>query len=161
MSDEKIRICFVCLGNICRSPTAEAVFLDLIEREGVRERFEVDSAGTGGWHVGEKAHPDTRAAARARGIEVRSIARQFAAGDFSRFDYVVAMDSSNHRNLARLAADSGAQSKLHLFRDFDPASPRGSDVPDPYYEGGFDHVYEICEAAAQGFLEHLRAEHGL
>jgi protein-tyrosine phosphatase len=158
---EPIRICFVCLGNICRSPTAEAVFLDLLEREGLADRFAVDSAGTGNWHVGERAHPDTRAAAKARGIEIHSIARQFQPEDFARFDYVVAMDRSNHQNLLRMAPDEDARRKLHLFRDFDPASPEGAEVPDPYYEGGFDRVYDICEAAARGLLDHLRREHAL
>lgn len=156
---ERIRICFVCLGNICRSPTAEAVFLHLIEQERLADRIEVDSAGTGSWHVGERAHPDTRAAAAARGIEVTSIARQFQSSDFARFDYVVAMDQSNHRDLVRIAPDDAARKKTYLFRDFDPASPDGSDVPDPYYEGGFDRVYDICEAAARGLLEHLRHTH--
>lgn len=156
---ERIRVCFVCLGNICRSPTAEAVFRALVEREGLAERFEIDSAGTGAWHVGERAHPDTRAAARARDVEVTSIARQFTREDLDRFDYVVAMDRSNRANLERIAA--GHPLRIHLFRDFDPASAKGSEVPDPYYEGGFDRVYEICEAAASGFLAELRATHGL
>ena len=154
-----IRICFVCLGNICRSPTAEAVFAALIASEGVSERFLVDSAGTGGWHAGERAHSDTRAAARRRGIEVTSIARQFEREDFARFDHVIAMDQSNLRNLEELAPSEEARGKLSLFRDFDPGSPEGAEVPDPYYSGGFDHVYEICEAAASGLLAELRARH--
>ncbi|HJL15307.1 MAG TPA: low molecular weight protein-tyrosine-phosphatase [Sandaracinaceae bacterium LLY-WYZ-13_1] len=156
-----MRICFVCLGNICRSPTAEAVFVDLLASEGLDHRFEIDSAGTGSWHVGERAHPDTRAAAQARGIEIASVARQFQPSDFARFDYVVAMDRSNHANLERMAPDEDALAKLHMFRAFDPSSPAGAEVPDPYYEGGFDRVYEICEAAARGLLAHLRERHGL
>jgi len=155
-----IRVCFVCLGNICRSPTAEAVFIHLIEREGLADEFVVDSAGTGDWHVGERAHADTRAAARERGIDVRSIARQFVAADFARFDYVVAMDQSNRTNLERIA-DAASRPKIHLFRDFDPASSKGSEVPDPYYSGGFGSVYDICDAAADGFLAHLKSTHGL
>ncbi len=154
---QPIRVCFVCLGNICRSPTAEAVFAHLVNEEGLADRFVIDSAGTGAWHAGEPAHPDTRAAARARGIEVTSIARQFTRADFDRFDYVVAMDRQNRANLERLAAGH----TVHLFRDFDPASPKGAEVPDPYYEGGFDRVFDICEAAARGFLAHLRETHGL
>ncbi len=150
-----IRVCFVCLGNICRSPTAEAVFLHLLAERGLEDRFEVDSAGTGGWHVGERAHPDTRAAAASRGIEIRSRARQFVAKDFDAFDYVVAMDGSNHRDLLRLARTDEDRAKVHLFRDFDPAGAPGQGVPDPYYEGGFDAVYDICEAAAEGLLAHL------
>ena len=121
--------------------------------------FLIDSAGTGGWHVGERAHRDTRAAASARGIEVTSIARQFKREDFDRFDYVVAMDRSNRENLRRLAGST--ERTVHLFRDFDPDSEKGSEVPDPYYSGGFDAVYDICEAAARGFLDELRDTHGL
>ncbi|MBX3275382.1 MAG: low molecular weight phosphotyrosine protein phosphatase [Sandaracinaceae bacterium] len=156
---EPIRVCFVCLGNICRSPTAEAAFRHLVESEGLAARFVIDSAGTGSWHVGERAHPDTRAAAKARGVEVTSIARQFTAEDFDRFDYVVAMDHQNVRNLRRLPG--GAERTIHLFRDFDPGSPAGSEVPDPYYEGGFDAVFDICRAAAAGMLARLRDTHGL
>lgn len=158
---ERVRICFVCLGNICRSPTAEACFLDLIEREGLADRFEIDSAGTGGYHVGERAHPDTRAAAKARGVEVRSIARQFVASDFARFDYVVAMDRQNRANLLRMAPSAEAKAKVHLFRDFEPGAPKDAEVPDPYYEGGFDRVFDICAAASRGLLEHMRRAHGL
>jgi protein-tyrosine phosphatase len=155
-----IRVCFVCLGNICRSPTAEACFVDLANRAGLAERFVIDSAGTGSWHVGERAHAETRATGRRRGIEVTSIARQFVASDFARFDYVLAMDGENRRNLLRLAPDEAARAKVHLLRDFDPASPKGQDVPDPYYEGRFDEVFDICQAAARGLLEHLREVHG-
>lgn len=161
MSSDKIRVCFVCLGNICRSPTAEACFLAVIAEARVAHRFEVDSAGTGAYHVGERAHPDTRAAATARGVEITSIARQFVASDFGRFDYVLAMDRQNHANLLRLAPDERARAKVHLFRDFDPSSPKNAEVPDPYYEGGFDRVFDICEAAARGLLDHLREAHGL
>jgi len=147
-----IRICFVCLGNICRSPTAEAVFLDLVARDGLEDRFVVDSAGTSAHHVGERAHRDTRAAGRERGLEVTSISRQFVKSDFDRFDYVIAMDRDNRANLERL--DPGRE--VHLFRDFDPESPKGAEVPDPYYSGGFTHVLDVCEAAARGLLDTLK-----
>jgi protein-tyrosine phosphatase len=152
----KIRVCFVCLGNICRSPTAEACFADLVRKEGLAHRFEIDSAGTGGWHAGEPAHHDTRKVAKARGVEVTSIARQFVSADFARFDYVIAMDASNVENLARLAPDDDARAKIHLFRDFDPSSPKGEGVPDPYYDGSFELVFDICTSAARGLLAHLR-----
>jgi len=155
---DPVRISFVCLGNICRSPTAEAVFLHLIEREGVADRFVVDSAGTGAYHAGERAHPDSRQEARRRGIEVRSISRQFVRDDFAQFDLVLAMDTSNRADLERLAPDREARAKVRLFRDYDPETPDGSSVPDPYYEGGFDGVYDICEAAARGLLESLRRD---
>lgn len=157
----RIRICFVCLGNICRSPTAEACFLDLIEREGLADRFEVDSAGTSGEHAGERAHPETRATAKERGIEIRSIARRFDPSDFDRFDYIIAMDRTNQANLLRLAPNEEARGKVHLFRDFEPGAPKGAEVPDPYYLGGFDRVFDICDAAAKGLLDYLRKQHGL
>ena len=135
------------------------MFRHLVEAEGLAHRFEIDSAGTGAWHTGEAAHRDTRATGRARGVEVTSIARQFLAEDFDRFDYVVAMDRSNRTNLERLAGSTSRT--IHLFRDFDPDSEKGSEVPDPYYDGGFDRVFDICEAAAEGFLDELRATHAL
>jgi protein-tyrosine phosphatase len=156
-----VRVCFVCLGNICRSPTAEACFIHLVEREGLTGRFRIDSAGTGDWHVGESAHPETRAVARRRGVEVGSVARQFVAEDFERFDYVLAMDATNRANLERLARSDEARAKVHLYRDFDPSAEQGSDVPDPYYEGNFEAVFDICDRAARGLLAHLRRTHGL
>ena len=152
-----IRVCFVCLGNICRSPTAEAVFLNLLAEQGVADSFVVDSAGTSAHHVGQRAHPETPAAARARGFEVPSISRQFAASDFDEFDYVVAMDRQNRQDLLRL----GGGRPVHLFRDFDPDCEPGEDVPDPYYCGGFPAVISICEGAARGLLAHLRHKHSI
>lgn len=150
-----IRVCFVCLGNICRSPTAEAVFLHLVRERGAEADFVVDSAGTGAWHQGERAHAQTRAVAQARGIAIESIARQFLAEDFDRFDYVVAMDTKNLDALRTLARSEAERARVHLFRDFDPDSPAGASVPDPYLEGGFEGVFDICEAAAQGLFVRL------
>lgn len=158
---EPIRVCFVCLGNICRSPTAEAVFLDLLAKDGVADRFVVDSAGTGGYHVGERAHHETRRTAERRGVAVPSIARQFVARDFARFDHVIAMDEDNVSALWQLAPDEAARAKVTLFRDFDPeTSGQGLSVPDPYFDGGFEGVFDICEGAARGLLATLRAQHG-
>lgn len=161
LSAEKIRVCFVCLGNICRSPTAEACFRAVVREARLAHRFEIDSAGTAAYHVGERADPRTRAVAKARGIEITSIARRFEARDFARFDYVLAMDRQNVENLLRLAPDAAARAKVRLFREFDPAAPKGAEVPDPYYEGGFEHVFDICDAAARGLLAHLSEVHGL
>jgi len=154
-----VRVCFVCLGNICRSPTAEAVFLQLVERAGLDRQVAVDSAGTGAWHTGEPADPRSRAAAARRGISLRSRARCFAAKDFAHFDLVVAMDGANRRDLEALAPDHAARKKVVLLRDFEPNAPGGAEVPDPYYGGdtGFDTVLDICEAACGGLLEHLRS----
>lgn len=158
-----IRVCFVCLGNICRSPTAEGVFLHLLDTEQLEDRVVADSAGTAGNHVGERPDPRTLAAARARGFTLPGVGRQFQASDFERCDYVLAMDRSNLRVLERLASSDADRAKLHLFRDFDPGSKPGSEVPDPYYGGedGFERVLDICDAAARGLLAHLREKHDL
>jgi protein-tyrosine phosphatase len=154
------RVLFVCMGNICRSPTAEGVFRRLVRDEGLEDEIEIDSAGTGGWHVGEP--PDSRSteAARRRGIELEGAARQFSAADFDRFDLILAMDAENRNELLSVAPDDDARAKVRLFREFDRAS-NGSgdlDVPDPYFGGeqGFEHVLDLVDAAARGLLDELR-----
>ena len=153
------RLLFVCLGNICRSPLAEGIFLHLAEQRGVAHQFEVDSAGAGSWHVGER--PDRRAAAVARRHQVLlpSIGRQVDPGhDFDYFDLLLAMDTENLRELQRLGAPAG---KLRLMRSFDPELAAAPDidrcVPDPYFgEGdGFDRVYEMLVRACDGLLDEL------
>jgi protein-tyrosine phosphatase len=135
----------------------------LVAREGLSERVAVESAGTADYHTGELPDRRARAAARARGIDLDSRARQFVPADFDRFDYVLAMDSENECNLKRLAPDARARAKLRLFRSFDPTSPLGAPVPDPYYGGddGFEQVLDLCEAACAGLVSHLRREHRL
>jgi protein-tyrosine phosphatase len=157
-----MRICFVCLGNICRSPTAEGVFRHLVARAGLEDAFEIDSAGTAGYHAGERPDRRSAAAARARGFELGGRARRFEIGDFERFDYVVAMDRSNRADLLALAPDPGAASKVVLLRDFETPS-RDADVPDPYYGGedGFDRVLDICEQACTALLAHVQAQRAL
>jgi protein-tyrosine phosphatase len=157
-----VRLCFVCLGNICRSPTAEGVMRHLVERAKLGDRVQVDSAGTAAYHSGELPDARARAAAKARGITVGGRARQFRANDWEEFEYVLAMDRDNFDDLQRSAPAIHAR-KLFLLRHFDPSSPKGASVPDPYYGGadGFDEVLDLCEAACQGLLEHLRAERGL
>lgn len=152
-----IRVCFVCLGNICRSPTAEGILLHLVQQAGLAEGFVIDSAGTGGYHVGEEPDPRTLRTARARGVHLPSRARKFEAHDFSRFDYVLAMDGENLRVLQALAPDAEAQAKVRLLRSFDADSPSGAGVPDPYYGAGdgFERVFDICMAACRGFLLHV------
>jgi len=149
------RLLFVCLGNICRSPAAEAVFASLAAEAGVADAFALDSAGTGAWHAGEPADARMRRAASRRGIDISSVARQVARDDFADFDLILAMDRSNLGTLTRMAP-AGARSKLVLFRDFDPDGP-GEDVPDPYYGGpkGFDDVLDIVTRAGRGLLESL------
>ncbi len=162
MADGKIGVCFVCLGNICRSPTAEGVMRHLVVRASLADSFLIDSAGTGAYHVGERADARSRAEASRRGVELSSRARQFKAEDYGRFDYVVAMDSSNHRHLERLAGGRAELARLFMLRTFEK-NPRDLDVPDPYYGGerGFAKVYDIVERGCSGLLAHIRAEHGL
>lgn len=134
----------------------------LVEGAGLASCIEVESAGTAGHHAGELPDRRARAAARARGIELTSRARQFTPADYERFDYVLAMD---HENLARLqtGAPEAARVRIALLREFDPGSPARASVPDPYYGGadGFEHVLDLCEAACAGLLAHLRREHAL
>ena len=143
------RVLLVCLGNICRSPTAEAVFRRLVEQEGLADRIEIDSAGTGDWHVGSA--PDARAteAAARRGIELTGRARQVTLEDFEEYDQLLAMDAANVRDLRELAPP-GTEHKVRLFADID--------VPDPYYGGerGFDEVLDIVEKASRRLLDELR-----
>lgn len=157
-----VKVCFVCLGNICRSPTGEAVLRDLVERAGLAEFIEIDSAGTGDWHIGQPPDPRSIAAARRRGIELTGRARQFQRSDWDVFDYVLAMDRANYETLRSWAPEGVAEEKLALLRSFDPASPPDADVPDPYYtRDGFDGVIDLCIAACAPLLEHIRRKHGL
>lgn len=130
----------------------------LLEKEQLTQQVAVDSAGTAAYHAGEQADARSRQTARDRGLSITSIARRFEVEDYQRFDYVLAMDKSNYENLLAIAPDDQAREKLHLFRSFDAASESGSEVPDPYYGGpdGFDEVFDICESACQGLLQHLR-----
>lgn len=158
-----VRISFVCLGNICRSPTAEAVMRHLVRQEGLERLIEIDSAGTGDWHVGEPRDRRSSAVGKQRGIPLSGRARQFVAADFQRFDHVLAMDNENLARLKALAPDDTARAKVRLLRSYDPASPPAADVPDPYYGGpqGFEQVFEICEAACRSLLAEIRRCHGL
>jgi protein-tyrosine phosphatase len=157
-----VSVCFVCLGNICRSPTAEGVFRHLVAKAGLDGAIRIDSAGTAGYHSGDPPDSRSRDAASRRGIVVDGCARQFKAADFSRFDYVLAMDGSNLADLEDLRPDT-AQGTLRLLRSFDPTAPEGASVPDPYYGGasGFDEVLDQCLRACQGLLDHIRREHRL
>jgi len=162
MSTAPVRILMVCLGNICRSPTAEAVMIRLLEAEGLADRIEVASAGTGSWHVGEPPDARSAAAARGRGVQLHGHAQQVTGADFARYDLLVAMDASNRRALLALAPDAQAREKVVLLRELDPEAlaARDTDVPDPYYGGtdGFDIVLDVVEAGCRGLLERLRAD---
>ncbi len=160
MIKKSIAVCFVCLGNICRSPTAEGVMHDLVTKAGLTEKIIIDSAGTSGYHSREKADQRSRMTAEKRGYRLGSLSRKFIPQDFDRFDYIIAMDRSNAATLRQLARTQSEASKIFLFRDFDPASPKGLEVPDPYYGGhnGFNDVLDICEAGCRGLLQTLQKQ---
>jgi protein-tyrosine phosphatase len=154
---EPTKILFVCLGNIVRSPLAENVFRHLAEEAGVGDRYVVDSAGTGAWHVGEA--PDSRMVrvAAQHGLNYSGRARQFERRDLDDFDLLVAMDRDNRATLYSMARKTGHQDKIHLLREFDPKGKSDAEVPDPYYGGqeGFQKVYEIIERSCRNLLEKL------
>jgi protein-tyrosine phosphatase len=156
MSNEaKTRILFVCMGNICRSPTAEGVFRHHVEQAGASEQLHIDSAGTHAYHTGEPPDRRARAAAERRGMSLEGIfARRVVTDDFERFDYIIAMDEDN---LARLRDESPEEyhGKLRLFLEFGDSEER--EVPDPYYGGsaGFERVLDLVEDASRGLLETL------
>jgi protein-tyrosine phosphatase len=151
-----MRILFVCMGNICRSPTAEGALRHLVVQRGLEREIEIDSAGTGAWHAGSAPDERSTRAAAARGIALQGAARQVRAEDFAHFDLILALDAANLRDLRRLAPDEAAAAKLHLLREYDPASAGGDlDVADPYYGGprGFDDVFDQIHAACAGLLD--------
>lgn len=156
-----VSICFVCLGNICRSPTAEGIMLQLIDQHGLAGLVEVDSAGTGAYHTGEKADGRSRATAEGHGVPLPSISRQFSRADFDRFDYVIAMDADNQRNLQRIAPLESHLTKITLVRNYDGTSTQNASVPDPYYNDGFEDVFQICKRGCEGLLKHIAQEHKL
>lgn len=155
-----MHLLFVCLGNICRSPTAEGVMAALVERAGACDEVTVDSAGTGSWHVGGPPDERAAAAAAARGYPLTSVARQVTPADFATADLLLAMDARNAADLRGLAPDDAAAGKVRLLRSYDPASAGGDDldVPDPYYGDGdgFALVLDQVEAACVGLLAAVR-----
>lgn len=157
-----MKVCLVCAGNICRSPMAEAVFRERLAEAGLDGVVTVESAGTGGWHAGEPADPRASRTLRSRGYDADGHrARQFEPSWFDRVDLVLALDSANRAHLERIAPDDTARQKIQMLRSFDPdADGRDQlDVPDPYYGGdaGFDHVLELVERAADGFVQHVHS----
>ncbi|HTQ67495.1 MAG TPA: low molecular weight protein-tyrosine-phosphatase [Solirubrobacteraceae bacterium] len=156
-----MRLLFVCLGNICRSPTAEGVMRSLVQGEGLEDRIGLDSAGTGAWHIGSAPDRRARGAAAGRGIELAGRARQVRPEDFEDFDLILAMDRENERLLRGMARDEHQRAKVRLLREFDPASAAAGDleVPDPYYAdaGGFDEVLDQVQAACEGLLAEIRS----
>ena len=154
-----ISVCFVCLGNICRSPTAEGVMLKKLKDHNLQDAIVIDSAGTSAYHVGERADARSRECAHKRGYELPSRARQFTKQDFEQFDYIIAMDQSNRQNLLQSSHEEQRQ-KIFMFRQFEEGMNSTSDVPDPYYGGpsGFDNVLDICERGCDGLIEFLKQQ---
>lgn len=150
------KICFVCLGNICRSPTAEGVFRHLVDKRNLEDYFEIDSAGTSAYHIGETANSKSQRTAQQHGITLHSKARQFKVSDLTYFDLVLAMDQENYRNLQRLDENSQLDQKIAKMRDFDP-TPDNGNVPDPYYGGidGFENVFQIVKRSCEQLLNEL------
>lgn len=152
-----IQVTFVCLGNICRSPMAEAIFAHLVTEAGLQDRIAVASCGTGSWHVGEAPHRGTQQVLQAHGIPFSHHARQIAHADLESADYLIAMDAENLADIHRLG-HTDAESGLLL-----PYAPevRLSEVPDPYYTGRFEEVFKLVEAGCRSLLAHIRQQHGL
>ena len=155
-----VNILFVCLGNICRSPTAQGVFSALVDNQGLGDRIHIDSAGTGAWHSGDPPDLRAQAAAEGRGYDLSSQrARKVEISDFRHFDYIIAMDRQNYGDLSVLAPPD-TRSRIKLFMTFAP-NLKVEDVPDPYYgeADGFDQVLDLIEAASRGLLQDIRSYH--
>ncbi|MDT8383153.1 MAG: low molecular weight protein-tyrosine-phosphatase [Gammaproteobacteria bacterium] len=157
---KKIKVLFVCMGNICRSPTAEGVFAAQVKGKNLEHLIEVDSAGTHAYHIGQGPDERSRSAALKRGIDLSELrARRAVAADFDYFDYVLAMDRDNYQRLEAICPPA-SRYKLHLFMSFAP-NLEHEEVPDPYYGGpmGFERVLDMIEHAAEGLLQEIQLRH--
>jgi len=158
-----VKVLFVCLGNICRSPLAEGIFKQRVSQEGLENKIFVDSAGTSGWHVGDPPDPRSVDVARENGIELDSFGRKAISEDFQKFDYIIAMDKNNYSDLKGLpGSKKEGAAKLYLMRDFDDIG-KGQDVPDPYYGGpdGFNYVFELLDRSCQNLLDEIKENYQL
>lgn len=155
-----IKVLFVCMGNICRSPMAEAVFQDMVTQAGLEHHFLIDSAGTGDWHAGETAHEGTLEILTKRGIRYNGRSRQIRRQDMDEFDYILTMDNANLRGVQGMF---GPSPKLTMFLTFanDAELTHVQEVPDPYYNGRYEQVYDLVNKGSTALLAHLRAEHHL
>jgi len=154
----RVSICFVCLGNICRSPTAEGVMRHQVDAAALADRIAIDSAGTGGWHVGKPADARMRAAAEARGIHLPSRARQIELADLESFDWILTMDHDNRRHVQAMAKELGPRASAEIRCITSYCQRFDADhIPDPYYGGsqGFEHVLDLLEDACEGLLKEL------
>jgi protein-tyrosine phosphatase len=161
MGMSKVKVLFVCLGNICRSPLAEGIFKKKVEEKGLADRFVIDSCGTSNYHIGEQPDRRTIKNALANGVRLNHQGRQFTVQDFNDFDYIVAMDSSNVQNIEKLRPE-GNSKQILLVRSFDELS-MNKNVPDPYYggENGFQEVFDILDRSIEGLVNHVVLEKGL
>ncbi|MBD0403619.1 low molecular weight protein-tyrosine-phosphatase [Flammeovirga sp. EKP202] len=157
-----VKVIFVCLGNICRSPLADGLMHHKIAERKLDRFFEIDSAGTYAGHAGERADSRMRSTAQKHGVELASIARQFLAEDLDHFDYVIVMDDSNYTNVTRLATDDVQLSKVSKLRSFDNQTSN-KDVDDPYYGGisGFENCYQVVSESVDNFIDHLIQTHNI
>jgi protein-tyrosine phosphatase len=158
----KVKVLFVCLGNICRSPLAEAIFKDRIAKVGLSGRIEADSCGTSNYHIGGMPDPRTIVNARQNGISIDHCGRQLTLEDLAEFDYILAMDNSNLKNIMKIHGAGQFAHKISLMREYDPLA-RGAEVPDPYFGGeqGFQDVFEMLDRTMDNFIAHLREAHKL
>jgi protein-tyrosine phosphatase len=163
MAAPVVRVLFVCLGNICRSPLAEGVFRHLVEEAELAQQFEIDSAGTSGYHTGDPPDPRTTEVAARRGVTLAGESRQITRSDVERYDYLIVMDAHNESEVRRLAASVDPGIEVRRLLSFDPEAGGDLDVPDPYYGGpdGFERVHDMVERACRGLLDHIRQQHGL
>lgn len=162
MSTPTTKVLFVCMGNICRSPTAEGVFIKLVSAQNLQSAFEIDSAGTHAYHVGTAPDLRSQKAAKERDLDLSKLrARRVKPNDFEYFDYILAMDDDNHERLMDECPEEH-QHKIHYFLSFAPAL-NTQEVPDPYYGGqfGFERVLDLCETAAEAFLNTVKLERNL
>lgn len=160
---KKIRLLFVCLGNICRSPAAEGIMSGLVLKNELQDVIEVDSAGTSGWHEGDLPDERMRAHGEKRGYDFCSRARKFKKDDFENFDYIIVMDENNYKSIRLQTTDISQVNKIHLMTDFSVQNNNDNLIPDPYYGGtsGFELVLDLLEDACEGLLQAIKKEHSL
>jgi len=158
----KAKILFVCLGNICRSPLAEAIFKHKIQQHGLGDYFQGDSCGTANYHVGDTPDPRTIANAKKNGVSIDHLGRQLCTKDLEDYDYVLAMDQANYKNILKLTNAADFAGKVALMRRYDPLEKDG-EVPDPYHgqEKNFQDVFEILDRSMENFIQHLEQEYAV